>query len=60
MHVLSIGTGYKAQFLETNNDHDWGVLQWAPWLSEMMLYSAQLNATQVRLLTAQGVMDAWS
>jgi len=23
------------------------VLQWAPWLSEMMLYTAQVNATQV-------------
>ncbi|ELR13749.1 phospholipase, patatin family protein [Acanthamoeba castellanii str. Neff] len=47
VHVLSIGTGYIARFLETNNDHDWGVLQWAPWLSEMMLYTAQLNATQL-------------
>ncbi|ELR22583.1 phospholipase, patatin family protein [Acanthamoeba castellanii str. Neff] len=51
IHLLSLGTGHVRQFI-SGADHDWGVLQWAPKLPELLVaggLGAQLHMVKMLL-----------
>jgi len=51
IHMLNLGTGHAQQFID-GNDHDWGVLQWAPKLPELLVaggLGSQLHMVKILL-----------
>jgi patatin-like phospholipase/acyl hydrolase len=49
IHILSLGTGRLSQFID-GEQHDWGMIKWAPYLLQIMVPTHALRLSSSGLV----------